>query len=230
MPLKPGMSFLNIGSGTGYFSCLVAEVVGECGVNDGLELWPENVVHAQERCASLGKYHIEFNVGNVYQLDVNLGMRYDRIYVKHRIPLVSSCRHRIAKAVYEAAPTAALKRLPPEPKGSQHKDAETFFIDLAHLFGDPEHALEKLRKVSPLDRATYTRVAVFGFAILHLPTLSDMLKELPDVQELVLPDLKLDETSRLHLKHFALESQLSHSTKITFLDRVEVSVWQLFGD
>lgn len=150
--------------------------------------------------------------------------------VKHRIPLVSSCRHRIAKAVYEAAPTAALKRLPPEPKGSQHKDAETFFIDLAHLFGDPEHALEKLRKVSPLDRATYTRVAVFGFAILHLPTLSDMLKELPDVQELVLPDLKLDETSRLHLKHFALESQLSHSTKITFLDRVEVSVWQLFGD
>ncbi|CAE7656554.1 PCMTD1 [Symbiodinium sp. CCMP2592] len=81
MPLKPGMSFLNIGSGTGYFSCLVAEVVGECGVNDGLELWPENVVHAQERCASLGKYHIEFNVGNVYQLDVNLGMRYDRIYI-----------------------------------------------------------------------------------------------------------------------------------------------------
>ncbi|CAE7208160.1 PCMTD1, partial [Symbiodinium pilosum] len=80
MPLKPGMSFLNIGSGTGYFSCLVAEVVGECGVNDGLELWPENVAHAQERCLSLGKHHIEFNVGNVYQLDVNLGMRYDRIY------------------------------------------------------------------------------------------------------------------------------------------------------
>ncbi|CAE7235682.1 PUT1 [Symbiodinium natans] len=81
MPLKAGMSFLNIGSGTGYFSCLVAEVVGECGVNDGLELWPENVSHAQERCASLGKHHIEFNVGNVYQLDVNLGMRYDRIYI-----------------------------------------------------------------------------------------------------------------------------------------------------
>ncbi|CAE7480306.1 unnamed protein product [Symbiodinium sp. KB8] len=161
--------------------------------------------------------------------DSQIWLQPGEIKVKHRIPLVSSCRHRIAKAVYEAAPTAALKRLPPEPKGSQHKDAETFFIDLAHLFGDPEHALEKLRKVSPLDRATYTRVAVFGFAILHLPTLSDMLKELPDVQELVLPDLKLDETSRLHLKHFALESQLSHSTKITFLDRVEVSVWQLFG-
>ncbi|CAL1172905.1 unnamed protein product [Cladocopium goreaui] len=80
MPLKTGMSFLNIGSGTGYFSSLVAEILGD-GVNDGLELWPENVAHAQERCNMLGKHHITFNVGNVYQLDVNLGMRYSRIYV-----------------------------------------------------------------------------------------------------------------------------------------------------
>eukprot|EP00435_Cladocopium_sp_Y103_P066831 s1426_g29.t1 len=79
MPLKTGMSFLNIGSGTGYFSSLVAEILGD-GVNDGLELWPENVAHAQERCNMLGKHHITFNVGNVYQLDVNLGMRYSRIY------------------------------------------------------------------------------------------------------------------------------------------------------
>eukprot|EP00913_Durusdinium_trenchii_P001462 g1354.t1 len=79
MPLKTGMSFLNIGSGTGYFSSLVAEILGE-GVNDGLELWPENVAHAQERCRQLGKHHITFNEGNVYQLDVNLGMRYSRIY------------------------------------------------------------------------------------------------------------------------------------------------------
>jgi len=80
MPLKTGMSFLNIGSGTGYFSSLVAEILGE-GVNDGLELWPENVAHAQERCRQLGKHHITFNEGNVYQLDVNLGMRYSRIYI-----------------------------------------------------------------------------------------------------------------------------------------------------
>lgn len=80
MPLKTGMSFLNIGSGTGYFSSLVAEILGD-GVNDGLELWPENVAHAQERCNMLGKHHITFNVGNVYQLDVNLGMRYSRIYI-----------------------------------------------------------------------------------------------------------------------------------------------------
>eukprot|EP00931_Biecheleriopsis_adriatica_P104288 TRINITY_DN78975_c0_g1_i1.p1 TRINITY_DN78975_c0_g1~~TRINITY_DN78975_c0_g1_i1.p1 ORF type:complete len:483 (+),score=69.24 TRINITY_DN78975_c0_g1_i1:52-1449(+) len=81
MPLSPGMSFLNIGSGTGYFSCLVAEIIGESGVNDGLELWEENVKHAEECARRLGKHHIEFNIGNVYQLDVNLGMRYDRIYV-----------------------------------------------------------------------------------------------------------------------------------------------------
>jgi len=81
MPLKPGMSFLNIGSGTGYFNSLVAEMLGESGVNDGLELWPENVAYAQERCSKIGKNNIEFTVGNIYQLDINLGTRYDRIYV-----------------------------------------------------------------------------------------------------------------------------------------------------
>ncbi|CAE8637769.1 unnamed protein product [Polarella glacialis] len=70
----PGMSFLNIGSGTGYFNSL-------SGVNDGLELWPENVAYAQERCSKIGKNNIEFTVGNIYQLDINLGARYDRIYV-----------------------------------------------------------------------------------------------------------------------------------------------------
>jgi len=81
MPLRPGMSFLNIGSGTGYFSSLVSELIGESAVNDGIDIWPESVAHAMERCSQIGKTGIEFVVGNVYQLDVDQGMRYDRIYI-----------------------------------------------------------------------------------------------------------------------------------------------------
>lgn len=81
MPLKPGMSFLNVGSGTGYFNSIVGELTGSMATNHGVEIWETNVSHARERCASAGKANIEFKVGNVYQLDVNSTIRYDRIYL-----------------------------------------------------------------------------------------------------------------------------------------------------
>merc|ERR1719265_1705300 len=81
MPLKPGMSFLNVGSGTGYFSSLVSELIGDSGIIDGLDIWPETVTHAQECCQKVNKGHLHFALGNVYQLDVDQGMRYDRIYL-----------------------------------------------------------------------------------------------------------------------------------------------------
>eukprot|EP00931_Biecheleriopsis_adriatica_P004992 TRINITY_DN106570_c0_g1_i1.p1 TRINITY_DN106570_c0_g1~~TRINITY_DN106570_c0_g1_i1.p1 ORF type:complete len:540 (+),score=124.11 TRINITY_DN106570_c0_g1_i1:206-1825(+) len=81
MPLKPGMSFLNIGSGTGYFNCIVSQFTGHESANHGVEIWPETVAHAKERSAAIGKPYIEYNLGNIYQLDVNSTMRYDRIYI-----------------------------------------------------------------------------------------------------------------------------------------------------
>jgi hypothetical protein len=75
------MSFLNVGSGTGYFNSLVAETIGELSTNHGIEIWPETVEHARERCEKVGKKGIEFFRGNVYELDVNGTMRYDRIYI-----------------------------------------------------------------------------------------------------------------------------------------------------
>lgn len=93
-PLKPGMSFLNIGSGTGYFSSLVHHLTGDVSVNDGIDIWQESVTHAQERCKKLGKKGLEFSLGNVYQLDVNLCMRYDRIYI-------GACATQQARYLYE---------------------------------------------------------------------------------------------------------------------------------
>lgn len=81
MPLQPGMSFLNIGSGTGYFNCIVSEFTGPHAANHGVEIWPETVAHAKARAAALGKHSLQFTVGNIYQLNVNDTMRYDRIYV-----------------------------------------------------------------------------------------------------------------------------------------------------
>jgi len=81
MPLTPGMSFLNIGSGTGYFNSLVSESIGELSTNHGIDIWQETVDHAINCCKTLGKSSINFSVGNVYQLDINETMRYDRIYL-----------------------------------------------------------------------------------------------------------------------------------------------------
>jgi len=81
MPLRPGMSFLNVGSGTGYFNSIVSELIGDSGTNHGIDMWPETIAHARSRCAQYGKGHIEFTLGNVYQLDVAGTMRYDRIYL-----------------------------------------------------------------------------------------------------------------------------------------------------
>mmetsp|Transcript_72382 Transcript_72382/g.172479 ORF Transcript_72382/g.172479 Transcript_72382/m.172479 type:complete len:545 (+) Transcript_72382:102-1736(+) len=81
MPLQPGMSFLNIGSGTGYFNCIVSELLGEDSTNHGIDIWKEVVEYSESRSISLGKSGISYVLGNVYELDVNKSMRYDRIYL-----------------------------------------------------------------------------------------------------------------------------------------------------
>lgn len=81
MPMRRGMSFLNVGSGTGYFNSVVSELTGSAATNHGVDIHPETVAHANGCCQRLGKQHIAFTVGNVYQLNVRETMRYDRIYV-----------------------------------------------------------------------------------------------------------------------------------------------------
>jgi len=80
MPLRKGMSFLNIGSGSGYLSCLVSCLTGPTGTSHGIDVHPEMVRFAQERAAELGM-PIEFRAGSYKDLDPDLSMRFDRIYV-----------------------------------------------------------------------------------------------------------------------------------------------------
>lgn len=47
--ISSGVSFLNVGSGTGYLSTMAGLLIGAYGINHGIEIYPENVEFAQEK-------------------------------------------------------------------------------------------------------------------------------------------------------------------------------------
>ena len=77
--LRPGLSFLNVGSGTGYLSALAHELLGPTSVHVGLERHPSLVARARASCASAK--NVVFEVGDLYDVDVTAAPRFDRIYV-----------------------------------------------------------------------------------------------------------------------------------------------------
>lgn len=90
LELKPGLSFLNMGSGTGYLSTMVGLKLGSSGINHGIEIHPEVVEYAYQKLDSflttsyaLYKYDFaipSFVVGNCLMI-VSEARCYDRIYV-----------------------------------------------------------------------------------------------------------------------------------------------------
>ncbi len=96
LELRNGVSFLNVGSGTGYLSCLVAELVGLDSLSHGIEIHEELVEHSKvcvakwlsKRTAAGSSEHqvspISFFHGNCFHLntaDAVANGKYDRIYV-----------------------------------------------------------------------------------------------------------------------------------------------------
>lgn len=84
--MRPGDTFLNVGSGTGYLSAIVAYLVGVDGVNHGVEIRPGNVKFARrgvERFFADTKaiLRIHFRHANIFALDTEASQRYTRIYV-----------------------------------------------------------------------------------------------------------------------------------------------------
>ncbi|KAH0517130.1 Protein-L-isoaspartate O-methyltransferase domain-containing protein 1 [Microtus ochrogaster] len=89
LKLQPGLSFLNLGSGTGYLSTMVGLILGPFGINHGIELHSDVVEYAKEKLESFIKNSDSFDkfefcepafvVGNCLQIASD-SHQYDRIY------------------------------------------------------------------------------------------------------------------------------------------------------
>ncbi|ERL95795.1 hypothetical protein D910_00312, partial [Dendroctonus ponderosae] len=55
LEFEPGLSFLNMGSGTGYFSTVVGLILGTNGINHGIEIHADVIDYANERLEDFKK-------------------------------------------------------------------------------------------------------------------------------------------------------------------------------
>lgn len=86
LDVRAGNSFLNVGSGTGYFSAIVAHLLGPTGTNHGCEVRPGNVKFARDGVDRFFEETANFapivlRHGNVFCIDAKRNILYDRIYV-----------------------------------------------------------------------------------------------------------------------------------------------------
>lgn len=93
--LEPGLSFLNIGSGTGYLSSMVGTILGSEGTNHGIELHGDVVRYAKLRLKHFKKtlsfdesFFADpvFVEGNAFLMQPPKA-KYDRIYCGAAVPL-----------------------------------------------------------------------------------------------------------------------------------------------
>eukprot|EP00794_Sanderia_malayensis_P004698 gene4698-5313_t len=87
--LEEGLSFLNMGSGTGYLSTMVGLLVGPYGTNHGIELFSDVISFANEKLVNFMKQNKKANLANFCMprfvkgncLLINPSYRkYDRVY------------------------------------------------------------------------------------------------------------------------------------------------------
>uniref|UniRef100_A0A0B7BAD7 SOCS box domain-containing protein n=1 Tax=Arion vulgaris TaxID=1028688 RepID=A0A0B7BAD7_9EUPU len=89
LELRNGLSFLNLGSGTGYLNTMVGFMIGPYGINHGIELHAENVTYANKKLEcfiqeghkfdDLELCEPQFVVGNCLNLAPENHL-YDRVY------------------------------------------------------------------------------------------------------------------------------------------------------
>lgn len=79
--LSEGLSFLNVGSGTGYLSSLASSILGHHAIHYALELKEELITYSREKLDGLGHAHVRVIQCSCFDLDPDTSMRFDRIYV-----------------------------------------------------------------------------------------------------------------------------------------------------
>lgn len=68
LPLKPGITFLDLGCGAGNYTLAVAEVIGAHGVVVALDLWPPGIEALGERAAAAGRRNIRTALADISKL------------------------------------------------------------------------------------------------------------------------------------------------------------------
>ena len=89
LELKEGLSFLNLGSGTGYLSTMVGLIIGSNGINHGVELFEDVVEFAEKKLKTFSRTNPVYQgtnfsepvfiVGNCLCLNAQY-RQYDRVY------------------------------------------------------------------------------------------------------------------------------------------------------
>ncbi|XP_032074335.1 protein-L-isoaspartate O-methyltransferase domain-containing protein 2 [Thamnophis elegans] len=89
LDLQPGLSFLNLGSGTGYLSSMVGLILGPFGINHGVELHADVIEYAKQKLDffirtsdSFDKFEFcepSFVSGNCLEISPECS-QYDRVY------------------------------------------------------------------------------------------------------------------------------------------------------
>ncbi|XP_042187718.1 protein-L-isoaspartate O-methyltransferase domain-containing protein 1 isoform X2 [Callorhinchus milii] len=89
LKLQPGLTFLNLGSGTGYLSTMVGLILGPFGINHGVELHADVVEYARQKLDTFVKNSDSFDkfefcepvfvVGNCLEVTSD-NLQYDRVY------------------------------------------------------------------------------------------------------------------------------------------------------
>jgi len=79
LQLEPGVSFLNIGAGTGYLSSIVSHIVGRA-LHHGVDVHEDVQDHASRMFRANGDDHIQFFQVNAHDIDLDRSP-YQRIYV-----------------------------------------------------------------------------------------------------------------------------------------------------
>ncbi|KAM3839372.1 protein-L-isoaspartate O-methyltransferase domain-containing protein 2 isoform 1-T2 [Vipera latastei] len=89
LDLQPGLSFLNLGSGTGYLSSMVGLILGPFGINHGVELHADVIEYAKQKLDffirtsdSFDKFEFcepSFVSGNCLEISPD-SSQYDRVY------------------------------------------------------------------------------------------------------------------------------------------------------
>ncbi len=132
LELKGGMSFLNIGSGSGYLSCLASCLLGENGVSHGVELnaelvensrlattaWFSDILSRRENGESdlplVSREGVQFVHGNCFAIDVPSAAsaaRYDRVYIG------ASCPKRFVEYFYNLLADDGVMLVPVQENG-----------------------------------------------------------------------------------------------------------------